>query len=195
MKWNPFQVYVLFHCLKLHFNSPRYDIFKSKGKVRLTEESFEKRKDKKIYFVVSRKVDKKEMMHFLLSNIVYGNTWIGDIAENGVSVYGNWKDRVQKLTYLFTTELEELLEESDLDSLFSLSSFLPPIIRKYMANKVSLEFLCILEEIYPFTHSFDSSDFVLQDIRKRIKKYTPFLEIDINKFENTFKKVLTNSKN
>lgn len=195
MKWTPFQVYVLFHCLKLHFNSDRYNIFKSKGKIRLSEESFEKRKDKGIYFVVSRKVDKREMMHFLLSNIVYGNTWIGDVAENGLNVYHKWKEKVQKLNYLFTSELEELLEEDDFESLFSLQSFHPLIIRKYMANKVSLETLCVLEETYPFTQSFDSSDFVLQDIRKKIKKYTPFLEIDINKFENTFSKVLTKSKN
>lgn len=195
MKWKPFQVYILLHCLKLHFNSDRYNIFTSKGKIRLSEEAFEKRNDRMIYYVVSCKVDKREMMNFLLSNIIHGNTWIGDIAENGLMVYYKWKEKIQKLNYLFLTEMEQLLEEDDLDSLFSLKSFHPPIIRKYMANKVSLETLCILEETYPFTHSFDSSDYVLQDIKKKIKKYTPFLEIDINKFENTFSKVLTKSKN
>ena len=66
----PFEVYQKYLSLKQHFNRNEYDYFKFKGKVRASESSFEKRKDKHHFIRLSKIYKEEELTKFLVSNFV-----------------------------------------------------------------------------------------------------------------------------
>jgi hypothetical protein len=58
-------------------------------------------------------------------------------------------------------------------------------VKAYLGKKVSLETLVILEKILKFRESFDakiSETYIWPKVSLLIKKYEPFLEIDVRTF-------------
>ena len=192
MKVTPFETYRTYLSMKSHFTNPKYDFIKYGGKSRATMTSFNKRKDKYWFEKTSRKYSDQEVIDFLLSNFVNAtnpqNLWIGEIINSGERTYAEWKMRQQSLTYMFKEQSENLLLENDLSKVFSCSKGHPLLLKKYLGGEVSLETLSILEKIFSFQKNFDKKldDPVWKVTSTRMKKYSPFLNIDVF----TYKKIL-----
>ena len=77
----PFEVYQKYLSLKQHFNRKEYDYFKFKGKVRASESSFEKRKDKHHFIRLSKIYKEDELTKFLVSNFVKTKNKLREEAE------------------------------------------------------------------------------------------------------------------
>ena len=77
----PFEVYQKYLSLKQHFNRNEYDYFKFRGRVRASESSFEKRKDKYHFIRLSKIYKEDDLIRFLVSNFVKTkNMWVGNIT-------------------------------------------------------------------------------------------------------------------
>ena len=196
MKVTPFETYQTYLSMKSHFTSKRYDFFKYGGKSRATVSSFNKRKDKYWFEKTSRKYSDQEILDFLLSNFITANNpqnlWIGEIINSGERNYSEWMKRQQSLTYLFKEQLEELLSEKKLDEVFDCSKGHPPILKKYLGGDLSLETLIILEKIFSFVKKFDKSikDPVWETVSLKIKKYIPFININIVYYKKILRKIV-----
>jgi hypothetical protein len=57
-----FAAYALWNALKLHFTSESYDYFKYKGKMKISDESFLKRRDRFFFAKLERKYKKSELI-------------------------------------------------------------------------------------------------------------------------------------
>jgi len=194
----PFETYQHYLSLKNHFTNPKYDFFKYGAKTRASMTSFNKRKDKYWFEKTSRKYSNKEIVNFLVSNFVSTdnpqNLWIGEIINSGERKYADWMKRQQSLTYLFKEQSNELLSENDLESLFDCSKGHPKILKKFLGGNISLETLTIYEIIFHFSKNFDKklNDPVWESVNLKIKKYTPFLNINVFNHKKIIKEILGN---
>ena len=196
MTVTPFETYKHYLSLKNHFTNPKYDFFRYGAKSRASMASFNKRKDKYWFEKTSRKYDDSEVVDFLVSNFSAAdnpqNLWIGEIINSGERTYAEWMKRQQSLSYLFKEQMNELLSENELENVFNCSKGHPPILKKYLAGDVSIENVVICEKIFSFREKFDKKldDPVWETVSLKIKKYLPFLNIDVFHYKKLLRKIV-----
>ena len=192
----PYQVYVEYLAQKSHFSNVNYDYFKYNKKVRASVTSFNKRKDRYWFEKTSRKYSDKEVVDFLVSNFVAvdtpGNLWIGTIINSGERTYADWMRRQQSLTYLFKEQSNEFFLENKLEDALNCSKGHPPVLKKFLSGQLSLETLTIYEKIFHFSKDFDKKllDPVWETVSLKIKKYRPFLNIDVFQFKKILRDII-----
>jgi len=198
MKVTPFETYRTYLSMKSHFTNPKYDFFKYGGKSRATMTSFNKRKDKYWFEKTSRKYSDQQVLDFLLSNFVIAdnpqNLWIGEIINSGERNYADWMRRKQSLTYLFKEQSGKLLSENELETVFDCSKGHPVILKRYLGGEISLETLTIMEKVFSFVKDFDKklTDPVWETVSLKIKKYIPFININVYNYKKILKEVISN---
>jgi hypothetical protein len=198
MTVTPFETYQHYLSLKNHFTNPKYDFFKYGAKTRASMASFNKRRDKYWFEKTSRKYSDKEVVDFLVSNFVSTdnpqNLWIGEIINSGERKYADWMKRQQSLTYLFKEQSNELLSQNELENLFDCSKGHPQILKRFLSGSISLETLAIYEIIFHFSKNFDKklNDPVWESVSLKIKKYIPFLNIDVFNHKKILKEIINN---
>lgn len=179
----PVETYQSYLALKLHFEG-KYDYFKYGGKTSASAESFEKRKDKFKFVKLSTKLSDPQILDYYLANFIRGKKWIGDFDKT------NWLEHKkvnQSLEYVYQNDIEKLLTIAEnFDILFKVGEGNhPKLVKAYLGKKVSLETLVILEKILKFRESFDakiSETYIWPKVSLLIKKYEPFLKIDVRTF-------------
>ena len=192
----PFETYRTYLSMKSHFTNPKFDFFKYGGKSRATMTSFNKRKDKYWFEKTSRKYSDQQVLDFLLSNFVIAdnpqNLWIGEIINSGERNYADWMRRKQSLTYLFKEQSEKLLSENELQTVFDCSKGHPVILKRYLGGEISLETLTIMEKVFSFVRDFDKklTDPVWETVSLKIKKYIPFININVYNYKKILKEVI-----
>ena len=192
----PFETYQHYLSLKNHFTNPKYDFFKYGAKTRASMTSFNKRRDKYFFEKTSRKYSDKEVLDFLVSNFVASdnpqNLWIGEIISSGERTYAEWMRRQQSLTYLFKEQSNELFSETKLDDALNCSKGHPPVLKKFLSGKISLETLVIYDKIFLFGKMFDKKllDPVWETVSLKIKKYSPFLNTDVFQFKKILREII-----
>ena len=196
----PFDAYKCYLSLKNHFTKDSYDYHKYCGKSRATVQSFYKRKDRFWFEKLARNKDDKEVVDFFVSNFITctdpGKLWIGEMIREGEGRYTEWKKRNQSLSYVFTQETESLFDGKKVDDLFDCSKGHPPVLKKYLNGSISLETLVIYDKIFAFKQDFDKKleDPVWETVSMRMKKYSPFLNIDVFRYKKILKQVVLGDK-
>ena len=196
MNVSPFETYQHYLSLKNHFTNPKYDFFKYGAKTRASVTSFNKRKDKYWFEKTSRKYNDKEVVDFLVSNFTATdnpqNLWIGEIINSGERNYAEWTKRQQSLTYLFKEQSSELFSENELESVFDCSKGHPPVLKMFLGGKISLETLVIYDKIFLFGNTFDKKllDPVWESVSLKLKKYSPFINIDVFNYRKILRSII-----
>ena len=100
--------------------------------------------------------------------------------------------RQQSLTYLFKEQSNELFSETKLDDALNCSKGHPPVLKKFLSGKISLETLVIYDKIFLFGKTFDKKllDPVWETVSLKIKKYNPFLNIDVFQFKKILREII-----
>ena len=196
MKVTPFETYQSYLSMKSHFTNRKYDFFRYGGKSRATMASFNKRKDKYWFEKTSRKYSDGEIVDFLLANFVTTdnpkNLWIGEIINSGERTYADWMRRKQSISYLFKEESEKLLEHSKLVELFECGKGHPIILKRFLGGDISLETFVIYDIIFLFSEKFDEKllDPVWETVSLKIRKYKPFLNINVFNFKKILREIV-----
>jgi len=184
----PFDTYKQYLAFKHHFSKPKYDYFRYGGKSRASLDSFYKRKDRYFFEKTSRKYNDDEVKAFFLANFVESDNpdglWIGTIIRNGETSYKRWQTRQQSMYYQYTQQINNLLSDSTLEEIFHCKGH-PPVLKSYLAGDTSIETLAILNKILGYVKDFDKKllDPVWERVSLKIKKYEPFLNIDVFKYK------------
>lgn len=191
MRMDAFQTYRCYLALRLHFTTDNYDIVKQQGRVRATQEAFSRRKDLYAIAKISKAYTDEEIVNFLVSNFVSGNKWGGVFDAEAKSTYIAWKKKIESLAYNFENEMTQFLEDQkmitfDENEVFALQkNTYPYIIKQYLSRNVSIETLVILNKLFNFVEHFDKNiddTIVWPDLSRLIKKYSPFLKINKEKY-------------
>jgi len=192
-----YSVYKMYLALKLHFTTDQYDVIKQKGRIRASRQAFAKRKDIFSIRKVSKTYSDEEVANFLVANFTSGDRWGGLFDAEASERYTEWQKKVQSLSYVFSNDLDALLEELEaenktFDDAFTIAKTQHPyIIKAFLRKTITLETLVILEKINPFLDNFDlylSGDIMWPDISRLIRKYKPFLQIDKEKYSGILRR-------
>lgn len=193
-----YETYKLYLSLKRHFTNQNYDYFKYSGKCRSSIESFERRKDKYFFKKLDTKYDPQTQIEYFVSQFIKDeNLWIGNIfSKECENNYNEWKKRIQSLTYVITQDINNMLEKSTFEELFSCSDGKHPLLLKYyLSNRISIETMIILDSILNYTKDFNQKivdPVVWPKVYSMMRKYAPFLKFDKSKYKQIIReKVLT----
>ena len=192
----PFDAYRCYLSLKNHFTKDHYDYHKYRGKTRATVQAFYKRKDRFWFEKFARQKNDKEVEEFFVSNFIYSTDpatmWIGEMIKEGEGRYQEWKKKTQSLSYIFKEEVENVFEDQKVDDAFDCSKGHPPILKSYLGGDTSLETMVICDIIFGYGKDFDKrlNDPVWETVSRKIKKYTPFLNINVPRYKKILKEVV-----
>ena len=192
----PFDAYRCYLSLKNHFTKDKYDYHKYAGKTRATVQAFYKRKDRFWFEKFARQKNDKEVEEFFVSNFIYstdpGTMWIGEMIKEGEGRYTEWKKKIQSLSYIFKEETHDLFTDRKVDEVFDCTKGHPPILRNYLSGKTSLETLVICDRIFEYGKEFDQklNDPVWETVSLKIKKYSPFLNINVPRYKKILKEIV-----
>ena len=118
----PFDCYVKYVAMKQHFTRDNFDYQKYGGKTRASISSFNKRKDRYFFEKMSRKFNDEEVVDFFIANFTLcddpQSLWIGEIIKEGEERYQQWKKVTQSMSYIFKSEMSDLLSQSNFDVIF-----------------------------------------------------------------------------
>ena len=193
MKVTPFECYKTYIAMKQHFTKDKYDYFKYGGKSRASATSFNNRKDRYFFERMSRKKSDEQIVQYFISNFIStedpSKVWIGEIIKNGETNFQDWQKRNQSLAYVFGDEIERVFKGSSFDSYFDSSGQHPKILKEYLKGELSIETLVILDRILGYAERFDKKilDPIWGAVSLKIKKYKPFLNIDVSRYKKILK--------
>jgi hypothetical protein len=187
-----YDVYRSYLALRLHFTTDQYDVIKQQGRVKASKQAFYKRKD---LFAIKKLADTfedKEIVNFLVANFVSGDKWGGVFDIESKKNYVGWKKRIESMKYTFGKEVQLIVDCCDhlhiqFIEAFTLIKTHPLILQMYLRKLVSIETLVILNKINNFTSILDiqlKDDIIWPEVSRIIKKYSPFLNIDKEKYES-----------
>lgn len=195
----PYDVYRSYLALKLHFTTDKYDIIEQKGRVKASRQAFFKRSDLFSIKKLASSYSDNEIVNFLVANFVSGDKWGGVFDSEARSNYLSWKKRIESITYTLEKDLDKIsfdAEKNDLDfsDYFDSKNLqLPKVINMYFRNEVSIETLVIVNKINNFVELVDSKlqdHIVWPDVSRLIKKYSPFLNINKQKYDDIVRRRL-----
>jgi hypothetical protein len=196
----PYDTYKCYLSLKNHFTKDSYDYFKYCKKTRASLQSFYKRKDRMWFEKISRQKTDQEVEEFFVANFVSckdpDTLWIGEMIKEGEERYKNWQKKVQSLSYIFKEESQSLFENHKFEEVFKCTKGHPPVLKGFLSGKISLETLVIYDRIFMFSKNFDKKlqDPVWETVSRRIKKYSPFIHIDVFHFRKILKEIVLGEK-
>jgi len=190
-----YEAFCLYSSLKLHFNLDSYDYFKYHGKVNVTIDAFENRKDKWHFYKLSRRFTNDEQgRDFIVANFIHdSNVWVGNLLTEESNIqYRKRQKIIQSLTYIFTNEIESLMSHTKPNDLFMIQEGeYPELLIKLLHEEISLETICILNQVLGFLSTWDrkiNDTIHYPNISQKIKKYTPFIPFEPTKYKLIIKK-------
>jgi len=172
-------------------------VIKQKGRVRASKQSFFKRTDLFAIRKIAETYSDKEVVDFLVANFVSGDRWGGVFDLEANSKYMDWKKRMESITYSFENDIDKILFLMDKHGFQFADCFKcsqgkhPALLKLYLKKAVSIETLVILNKLNNFVDEFDiklKEDLMWPDISRIIKKYSPFLTIKKEKYEDVIRR-------
>ncbi len=193
-----FEVYQVFQAIRLHFTSDSYDYFKYSGKTRVSEENFETRKDKYIYYKLGRNYDANTLPYFFAVNYALRDKklWIRDfLQEEAVTTYETWIKWQQARSYNFTSDLSRLNDLNFSELIKSKDGQFPDLLNMVFQKELSYDTLIILDH---YIHLMDVwskkivDDFIWSGFHTKAKKYIPFFLHYAPLDDTQYKKLIVN---
>ena len=184
---DPFESYKLYNALKLHFEGS-YDAVKYNYKTNVTSKSFLNRKDKYFFAKLAKKYN-GSLKEFYVSQFINEQKYIGDMMDSEAeSYYATYKKIKESIHRVFSIDINKIIDINigvKFDNLFeSVDGQQPMIVQMWMQEDISLETVVILNSLLGFIQREDSkiSDTIIwPDNKRKIEKYTPFVNFDKNK--------------
>ena len=114
------------------------------------------------------------------------------MIKEGEGRYQEWQKKVQSLSYVFKEEVNTLFDGKKVDEVFDCSSGHPLILKSYLGGNTSLETLVICDRILEYRKDWDKKldDPVWETVSRKIKKYSPFLNIDVQRYKKILKETV-----
>ena len=188
-----YEAYKKYLAIKLHFTKDEYDFFKYNGETNAKIETFIQRNDKYFFVKVARKYGDNIVDYFVSNFVNNKSPYIKDMNNE---VYLDRQKRIDGLTYYFERDIEQLMRKSEqnFNKIFKVNNGQHPILLKtYLAKRVSLETLCVLDNLLNYTKDFSNQikeTIIWPTLNRKIKKYGPFLTYNKERMKLNLKKML-----
>ena len=100
--------------------------------------------------------------------------------------------RQQSISYLFKEQSSQLLENQNLEKVLECKKGHPIILKRFLGGDICLETFVIFDIIFAFSEKFDEKlkDPVWETVSLKIKKYKPFLNINVFQFKKILREII-----
>lgn len=183
---NSFQSYKLYLILVNAFKKG-YDPVKYSWKIRVQQNSFEKRKDKYFFEKIQKGFDIFEQQKIFMVNLLANqDQWIGDMLnQDQIMFYRKYMSRFNDLSILFKEDLQNLIlfcksKGRMFKSLLLIEDNKEPMIFKLLQNdSIQYETFILLDSYFNIIEMLDDSkNFIWDQYSVRIKAYKNLFVID-----------------
>ena len=120
---------------------------------------------------------------------------MANIVKHGERTYNSWRKRMQSLAYTFKEESHNLFDDQKVDNVFDCSKGHPLLLKSYLGGNTSLESMVIYDKILSYRVDFDKKiseyDPVWKSVSMKIKKYSPFINIDVFRYKKILKNIVS----
>lgn len=191
---NGFQAYKYYMAVKLHFTNSRFNVFKNRGHVKGTYDAFVSRNDRTIFERMAREYNDREFIQYVASNFMYNNPNVIYDHEAAIDNYRQFIKRRQMMTRVFADDLDRIIQAGGLPMNFS-GSEIPKMLQLFMADKVTVETMSILNdliELVPKIRSNSHVELLLGNELMRIEKSKGFVKYDSDKVRKQFDLLTSN---
>lgn len=174
--------------MRLHLTSVKYDFIEQKGHTKGGYDSYEKRDDKHVFNIISKRNDP---FGFIFANLIIDPKAFPDTFND--ANYHRYKKINNALYYYFTNDIKQFKDIRDAIKIIDGSS---KILNLYLSGRLELETLVVLEHVYAVTSYWESrikARFLFDDLFLLIRKYDSFIEIDDKKVMEIVKKSINNN--
>jgi hypothetical protein len=205
---NGYETFEIYHSLKLHFTTEKYDYYKYGGKTNISVNAFENRKDKYQFYKLSRKFNSKEELEsFIIANFVEDDIkWVGSLLlEDAKETHLKRQRVLQSLSYTFENDCKVIFEDckvKDKDCKVNFNSMLkvnngeyPRLLTLALRKEIEIETVVILNKILGFVPNWSkqiADNIRWPDYRRKLDKYASFLPQDVVKYTLILKKMMNN---
>lgn len=204
-----FELCVLYTALKLHFAPGPYDYFHYCGKVNLTPETYEHRKDRWFFHKLASKLKDKETATFFMAANFFSrkSLWVRDLLEEESQEIYRERLRVRdSLFYIVNEDLEMTLADPDgtltvetvQHALKVVDGENPELLTAALQGNIHTETLIVLNaaiNFFPVWEKKITDTILFPAFKNKCLAYQPFLGIDVKKFRETLKTRLTKPLN
>ena len=109
-------------------------------------------------------------------------------------IYQAYQKRMQSLGYTFENDMCKLANIANLDQVLDSSDGHPDIITSYLSGDINIESVVIMNQLTGFMKRADkeiTETIVWPDVSRKIRKYSPFVQYDLQKAKNIVLRVFT----
>lgn len=188
----PWDAFLLYNSLNLHFNTDGYDAIKYNFKTSARQKSFLARKDQFFFDKMAKLYPTKEkLIGFYVSNFVkHGKiSTFGDFNKL-IDTEKEWNRRMDSMSYTFGQELDKLVDYCErsgkkFDDLLVPNGNTVPVANLYTRGEISLETVVILNQLTNFMNHANevvSETIFWPNFYRKVYKYNPFVRVDVKKF-------------
>lgn len=187
-----FKYFKYYTALRLHFTQSKFDVFKNKGRMKGSYESFLMRNDFKLFEKLSNQFSTdKEFIQYIASNFMYGNFNVIYNQDDGIENYKEYIKRKQSITRVFTNDLDTIINTNSKYNFTS--SQIPDIIQLLMSNRITIETMVILNGLDDIVNKMRKNNqltLLLNEVLLRIEKSKNFVKYDSYKIMNAYQSFL-----
>lgn len=189
---NGFTAFKYYTAIKLHFTSPKFNVFVNRGRVRGSHQKFLMRNDYLLFEKLAKQYpNDKDCIQYIASNFMYGNPNVVYEQDEGVANYKEYLRRKQSITRVFANDLDTILKEGA--QLNFSGSTIPDILQLYMSKRITIETLVILNDLHDIMTMMKDNQhlqLILGDELLRIEKSKGFVKYDSYKVMQPYQSFL-----
>lgn len=197
-------VFVLYLMMKNHFNG-KYDVIKYHWTMRISDQAYNKRRDKYFFEKLSEKHMLKELTLIFMSNLVANqDAWIGDISDADAMVfYREYIGRLKRMKTQYEDDIKNIYYFSQkvgesLSGIFEYnikgdSSY---IFKLLQSNVISFETFILLDSFLNIIDKHDNStnNLVWSNYSTKLNAYKKILDVDADEAKRVFMEVIKQCK-
>lgn len=143
-----FKAFKYYTAIKLHFSTPKFDVFVNRGHVRGSYQKFLDRNDHMIFEKLGRQFNDKDFIQYVAANFMYGNPEVIYDPTDALANYKEYLRRKQSITKIFNDDVQTII---DTGASYDFSgSKIPDILQLFMGKRITLETVVILNDIDNF---------------------------------------------
>ncbi|QJT71720.1 DNA helicase loader [Shewanella phage Thanatos-1] len=202
---SPKSVFMLYIELKQHLLG-KYDVVKYQWRINISDNAYQKRKDKYFFERLSKLYTLKELTILFVSNLV-GNqdAWIGEISDSDALVfYREYIGKFQNIKDVYISDIKNIVYfskkvECNLGQIFEFneknnSSY---IFRLLQSNVISYETFMLLDSFMDIINKHDeiTDDLIWMTHSTKLNSYRTLLKIDKNIAKSIFIDTIKTCKN
>lgn len=197
-------VYNLYLQLKNHFNGRR-DVVKAQWRMKVSDDSYAKRKDKFFFQKLAERFTLKELCLIFIGNLVSNqDAWIGEISDSdAVNFYHTYLARLKNIRNRFEDDVKNIyyfarkVKVSSLNEIFCYNESIQSsyIFKLLQSGIISFESFIMLDSFLNIIEKHDQFDNIIwSNYSVRLKAYRKLFQVDADESRERFKSAIASAK-